>query len=419
MMARNRPDVVYVHQGAPRIYEIVHAIVRSGYSCHLLSGYYFRENGFPERILRRLPFGWAKKLQANLIRRHIDTLPPELVERSWVQEILLGIERGCRSVLPNFMIARNRYIDIRAAVRVLMLRPKIVISCDTHALYTLRAAKRIGAVAVLDQVIGHVDAGNKILSAEKERTPDVGSSFRPTPARMVQRCIKEVREADYILAPSDYVRDSVLPFGVSPDRIVSMPFGVDLSLFAPAADTPVPPFKILFAGHIGLRKGVYYLLEAVRQAKIPGVQVVLLGNIDGDGKWLRQYEDLYVHIRHTPRQEIPAIFADAHIYVFPSLHEGSTVSIYEAMASGLPVVTTPNAGSVVRDGKDGYIVAVRDIEALCDRIQRLHGDPKLRAEMGRSAAAHAAEYTWDAYSRRIGEALEQMLRSAGSGGAGK
>lgn len=418
-MPRSRPDVVYVNQGAPRIYEIVHAIVKSGYSCHLLSGYYFHEDRIPERILQRLPFGWSKKLLANLKRRHIDILPSELVERSWVQEIMMGIERTCRRILPNFNIARNRYIDIRAALRVLMLRPKVVITCDTHALFTLRAAKRIGAVAVLDQVIGHVDAGNKILSAEKERHPEVGSAFRPTPARMVRRCIKEVQEADYVLAPSDYVRDSILPFGVRPDRIVSMPFGVDLSLFAPAEDTPVPPFKILFAGHIGLRKGVYYLLEAVRQADIPGVEVVLLGNIDGDGKWLRQYKDLYTHIRHTPRQEIPAIFADAHIYVFPSLHEGSTVSIYEAMASGLPVVTTPNAGSVVRDGEDGYIVPVRDIEALRDRIQRLFRDPGMRAEMGRRAVAQASEYSWDAYSRRIGKALDGMLRHRTEGGSGE
>lgn len=419
MMSRTRPDVVYVHHGAPRVYEIVHAIEKSGYSCRLLSGYYFREDGWPERILRRLPQRWTASLLANLKRRHIDSLPPERVERSWIQEILLGIERSCRVFLPNFVIARNRYIDLRAALRVLMLRPKIVISCDTHALFTLRAAKLIGTVAVLDQVIGHVDAGNRILSEEKELNPEAGFAFRPTPARMVSRCIKEVREADYILAPSDYVRDSILPFGVSPDRIIPMPFGVDLSLFAPAPDKNVPPFRILFAGHIGLRKGVYYLLEAVRQADIPELQVVLLGNIEGNGEWLQKYEDLYVHIRHTPRQEIPAIFADAQIYVFPSLHEGSTVSIYEAMASGLPVVTTPNAGSVVRDGEDGFIVPVRDIDAICDRIQRLYRDPELRAEMGSRAVAHAAEYSWDAYSRRIGSALAGMLRNATSQGQEK
>lgn len=408
-MARFRPDVVYVHHGVPRVYEIVNAIVESGYSCRLLCGYYYREDGCVEKLLRSLPGRWAAKLSGNLRRRHLDNLAPELVERSWIQELLLGIERGFHGLVPNFMIARNRYIDVRAAIRVLMLRPKIVISCDSHALFTLRAAKRVGAIAVLDQVIGHVGAGNEILSEEKALHPEVGSDFKPTPARMVRRCIREVQEADYILAPSDYVRESVLPYGAEGDRIIPMPFGVDLSLFAPMPENPVPPFKILFAGHIGLRKGVYYLLEAARQADIPDAEVILLGNIDGDGKWLRKYDGLFVHVPHTPRQEIPAIFADAQIYVFPSLHEGSTVSIYEAMASGLPVVTTPNAGSVVRDGEDGFVVPVRDIDALRDRMERLYRDPDLRARMGRNAAAHAGEYSWDVYSRRMGAALARMM----------
>lgn len=414
-MARPRPDVIYVHQGVPRVYEIVNAIVQSGYSCRLLSGYYYRKDGWAERLLKRLPPRWAEKIMPGLKRRHLDGLDSGLVERSWLLELLQGVERAFPSVFPNFMIMRNRYIDIRAAIRVLMLRPRVVITCDSHALYTLRAAKRTGAVAVLDQVIGHVAAGNEILSEEKALRPEAGSGFRPTPARMVRRCIKEVREADYILAPSDYVRDSVLPFGVDPDRIIPMPFGVDLSLFSPAPDKPVPPFKILFAGHIGIRKGVYYLLEAARQADIPGLQVILLGNIEGDGEWLQKYDDLYIHIPHTPRQEIPAIFADAHIYVFPSLHEGSTVSIYEAMASGLPIVTTPNAGSVVRDGTDGFIVPVRDIDGLRERIERLHGDSELRISMGKNAAAHAADYTWDVYSRRIGAALKSMLQHEETG----
>jgi alpha-maltose-1-phosphate synthase len=183
-------------------------------------------------------------------------------------------------------------------------------------------------------------------------------------------------------------------------------------MFAP----PVPPFRLLFAGHIGIRKGAYYLLEAARQAAIPDVQVVLLGNIEGDGKWLEKYRDLLVHHRHLPHPEIPAIFATAHIYVFPSLHEGSTVSIYEAMAAGLPVITTPNSGSVVRDGTDGFIVPVRDIAALKDRIERLYNDATLREAMGRNAAAHAVDYSWDAYSRRIGGILGSLLDGRNTAG---
>lgn len=409
-MSRPRPDVLYIQPGVPRVYEIVNAIVKSGHSCRYLSGYYYREDGLPERLLRLLPRRWTDGIFATMKRRHLAHLPPEIVERSWMVEILLGIERKLHFLLPNFIMTKSRYFDLRGAIRVLMLRPKIVIGCDSHALYTLRAAKKIGAVAILDQVIGHVDAGNKILSEEKALHPEIGSAFRPTAPRMVRRCIQEVQAADYVFVPSNYVRDSIIPFGVDPTHIFMMPYGVSLTQFAPTPEAPVPPFKILFAGHIGMRKGVLYLLEAVRRANNPDIQVVLLGNIDGDGDWLRPYEDLFTHISHLPHQEIPAVFADAHIYVYPSLHEGSTVSIYEAMASGLPVVTTPNAGSVIRDGIDGFIVPVRDVDATRERIETLYGDPELRTAMAKSTAARAADYSWDAYARRVGDALTSVLK---------
>lgn len=409
-MSRPRPDVVYVQPGVPRVYEIVNAIVKSGHSCRYLCGYYYREDGIPERLLRLLPRRWTAGMFAAMKRRHLAHLPPDIVERSWMPEILLGIERKFQRVLPNFIMTKSQYFDLRGALRVLMLRPKIVIGCDSHALYTLRAAKKVGAVAILDQVIGHIDAGIKILSEEKALHPELGSSFQPTTPRMVRRCIEEVQEADYVFVPSDYVRDSIIPFGVDPACIFMMPYGVSLTQFAPTPETPLPPFKILFAGHIGMRKGVRYLLEAVRQTGNPDIQVVLLGNIEGDGEWLKPYEDLFTHVRHLPHQEIPAVFADAHIYVYPSLHEGSTVSIYEAMASGLPVVTTPNAGSVIRDGVDGFIVPVRDVDATRDRIEQLCQDPVLRAVMAKSTAARAADYSWDAYSRRVGDALTSVLK---------
>jgi hypothetical protein len=170
-MAQNRPDILYIHHGVPRVYEIVNAIVKCGYSCRYLSGYYYRENGWPETLLRRLPARWTVRILAKMKRRYLLDLSPEIVERSWVLEALLTVELAFRHVLPSFLIVRNWYMDIRGAIRVLTLRPKAVIVCDSHALYTLRAAKRTGAIAILDQIIGHVDMANKILSEEKNCGP--------------------------------------------------------------------------------------------------------------------------------------------------------------------------------------------------------------------------------------------------------
>ena len=405
-MATARPDIVYVHHGAARIYDTVVAIGRAGYSCRYLAGYYFDENGLPERLLRRLG---AQRALARLKRRHNPRLPAGQVERSFLLELMMTLEIRFPRLLPNFVLVRNLYIDLRGALRVMMLRPRAVIVCDTHALYTLRMAKRIGAVAILDQMIGHLSAGNRVLAEERRLHPEIPTDFRPAPARQVRRCGREVREAEYILAPSDYVRTSVIEAGAAAERVFLLPYGADTDMFGREAEPPTPPFRILFAGHIGLRKGVIYLLEAVRRLNLPDIELVLLGRIEGNGDWLAPWRDIFVHRAHLPHPQIPAVFAAAHVYVYPSLHEGSTVSIYEAMASGLPVVTTPNAGSVVRDGTDGYVVPIRDVDALAQRIETLYRDGDLRRKMGASARRQALEHTWDAYARRLSSLLGKLL----------
>src|SRR5690606_41274150 len=96
----------------------------------------------------------------------------------------------------------------------------------------------------------------------------------------------------------------------------------------------------------------------------------------------------------------------ADIFFLPSICEGSATVIYEARAAGLPVVTTPNAGSVVRDGVDGFVCAAGDVDALCDRISRLAADPDLVVWMGRNARARAAEVDVAAYGRRLWAAFD-------------
>ena len=78
---------------------------------------------------------------------------------------------------------------------------------------------------------------------------------------------------------------------------------------------------------------------------------------------------------------------------------------YEALAAGLPVICTPNAGSVVRDGVDGFIVPIRDPDAIMEKLEILAADPKLRFEMSQNACHRAGEYSIDAYGKRLKEAL--------------
>ena len=113
---------------------------------------------------------------------------------------------------------------------------------------------------------------------------------------------------------------------------------------------------------------------------------------------LRRWVEL---VGPVPRSEIGAHYRWADVFLLPSLCEGSATVVYEALAAGLPVICTPNTGSVVRDGIDGFIVPIRDVDTLVDRVEWLARRDSLRHEMSANARRRAAEFTVTEYARRL------------------
>ena len=127
----------------------------------------------------------------------------------------------------------------------------------------------------------------------------------------------------------------------------------------------------LFAGGITQRKGIKYLLEAWDRVRRPGWKLQLLGALPESPGPLSSLPDQVELLGRIGHSEMPARMAAADVFVFPSLFEGSAVVTYEALACGLPGVVTPAAGSVVRDGIDGFVVKPRDVTALARRMEQL------------------------------------------------
>lgn len=416
MTEGRRDRTVWVaHPGAAHfIYELVAAVQALGFRTRFLTGFYYAGRGLLAAAVRVLPGKLRSAIERELNRRSFPRIDADDVRQHRVLELAYVATARLYPHRPDRAAAvmhwRNRRFDRTVARAVTATRPDIVIGFDTSALQTIRAAKFVGSIAVLDQMIGHIASGRAILAEEAARQPDWADSLHAdAPEWLIKQCLAEAREADRVFVPSEYVRETMIAAGTDPARIDLLPFGVRIDRFRPS-DQPRGDgrFRLLYVGQISQRKGLSYLLEAVRLLDASDVELVMVGGIVGQGRGLARHEGRFRHVRNVPHAEVAELFRSADLFVYPSLHEGSALAIFEAMASGLPVITTLNSGSMVRDGMDGHIVPIRDPQAIADRIAGLRADPALRVAMARSARQRAEDFTWDQHRKRLGALLDGL-----------
>ena len=216
-------------------------------------------------------------------------------------------------------------------------------------------------------------------------------------------------DAELAICPSKWVRDDLVQnFGLPSERAAVVPYGVNPELFS-VRNEPVRG-RILFAGTADLRKGIHYFAAAAEKLLVRRVRCEfrVAGNVERSVANQEQCRHLKF-LGRVPRVRIRGEFAVADVLVLPSLAEGSAETTYEALACGVPVVTTLEAGSVVRDGIDGRIVPSRDPEALANAIAEIVEDRQKRERMSRAARDRAHDYTWERYGERLLAALRQKF----------
>jgi glycosyltransferase involved in cell wall biosynthesis len=278
-------------------------------------------------------------------------------------------------------------------------------SLDNSDLDLIKEAKRRGMLVVYEQIIG-ADVG-RILRDERSRYPGLeGQDSEEFVEEGIRRDIEVWNLADVSLAPSEFVRNGMIALGGPADRIALVPYGLPETWTATEASQPVPG-RVLFVGTVCLRKGNHYLAEAYRILRARGVacQFRVVGPYDPAIIQTELFRGPD-YVGQVPRDAVAGEFARADVFALPTVAEGLALVHLEALALGVPVITTPNCGPVVRDGVDGYVVPIRDPAALADRIQTVLVDRALRDRMAKNARERAASFAWPNYRARLLAAIE-------------
>jgi glycosyltransferase involved in cell wall biosynthesis len=276
----------------------------------------------------------------------------------------------------------------------------------------IRRAKREGSKVIIEPVNQHPVRINEILC---EEAYVLGMRAHPALYRIQERQLEEAAQSDFLLAPSRIVRDSFIKRGYDENRTRVLHYGVDLNAFhpIPGADELQRTFRVICVAQVSARKGQLYLLEAWKQLRLSDAELLLIGAISSPmDVVLRRYAGMFRHIPFVANNELLEYYGRSSVFVLPTLEDGFAVATAEAMACGLPVITTANNGAadIITHGKDGFIVPVRSPEALAEHLDLLYRDRELTREMAKSAASKASsELGWDKYASRLLQVYHSVL----------
>lgn len=253
---------------------------------------------------------------------------------------------------------------------------------------------------IFDEEINLVPIARESILGELEMNQD---------QHVLDRLIGESILADDCIVASSFTKETLIENNIPENKITVVPYGVDSSKFPPkkAYDLVNGHLNIIFVGQMIQRKGLYYLLEAVKKLNSPNITLTIVGRGSIDKELLSNYNsesniNIKINLSHS---DLIKEFHKNDVLIFPSLVEGFGQVILEAMSSGLPVICTPNTAG--RDlfitGDEGVIVPIRSIDVLVDQIEWCLGNKGKLAEMGKIAAKTAQRFTWENFRNGIRE----------------
>jgi glycosyltransferase involved in cell wall biosynthesis len=284
--------------------------------------------------------------------------------------------------------------------------------CTGVCLTSLQTARRQGSITLVKIAARHPRHWEQTRIEESQRLGiKVNDGIVDLREKLFRRREREFDLCDWIVVPSSVARQSFVEMGYG-EKTKVVPTGVDADFFRPKRELSkherIEPrvFRVCFVGRVEPAKGVGYLLEAWKRLALPRAELLLVGTaLPQMEPLLRTYANCNVRVTgFLSPQEVARCYRESSLLVHPSPNEGLARVLLEAMASGLPAVTTSmtGAGECMTDGKQGLIVPARDVDALADAILWCYRHPDEIQSMGHAARARIEnEFTLDHYNQRV------------------
>ena len=249
---------------------------------------------------------------------------------------------------------------------------------------------------------------------EEEENLILGLSIKKN--RLYNNLLKlnhNLNEFDFVIAYSAFVKNTYIDNGFSANKIFIAENDIDINNFIPFKKSD-SVFRVLYIANTNILKGLHYLLDAWNSLSLKDAELFLVGGYSKDisPKLKKLYEEKiksnnsikWIGFTNSPE----VYYKQTDIFVLPSLTEGNPRVVMEAMACGLPIITTENAKSIVEDGKSGFVVPIRDSAALQEKIKFLCYNRDRAEEMGKEARKTVESRK--SFSNKVFEIYKEILK---------
>lgn len=370
-----------------------------GLFCSIMDG----EGKWGRRLGRLAPTGTVRPLG-------FSELPAErVIEYPWpllANRLAQKLVRGRRSD----HLRSGTWFDREAARWLQGSKARVFVGGETCALESLRVAGGKGMKRVLDcpGVPSQVLDAEACRAAERFEVKIAASSNSPA---MTERKKQELALADVVLCCSEFQRGHLMALNPQVRRSEVIPLWTDVDLWQPCVagrnfSKPGEPLRVLYAGAVSLRKGVPYLLEAVEPLAAE-VRLTLVGGVSEEMESLLKRFRAHSHLPYVTKAELKGLYQEHDVLVMPTLGDSFGFVTVEAMASGMPVIASRNAGAPVPD--EGWRVPPHNAEAIRTRLLAYHADRELLCHHGEVAAAFGQGFRPVNYRRRAGQVFQELL----------
>lgn len=406
-MSSEKANVLLAHPGTQHAPRLAGQLYRHELLNEFWTGFAVAKQGFASRFAQALG---GERFLGRLGNRLIDSIPPKKIRNTPWLEISTVLKLRKSEDKLSLLHRRNERFQAKIASKSID-NANAIVAFDTSARVLFERCKDRSKPLILDRSIAHPAQWFETQTRLQEEFPQWVSKPEPRPNFLRETEEIEHDMADLVVVGGEFAKETLVNEGLDAEKIQVNPYGVDFDRFSqmPRSATGNRPMRYLFLGSVTARKGIPLLLDAWKQIgwKKNVAELWIAGPCsDSIRALIPQIEGVNV-LGKINRTKVPNLLSECDVFVLPSYSEGFGLVLLEAVAAGLPVLTTYNTGGreVVQQDVFGRLFSAGDLDALVEHLRYYRDCPPRREEIMFAAESLRDYFSWNAYGDRWKELL--------------